>query len=385
MSEPTIFFAGGGTGGHVYPLLAVADALQSLRPDVRVVFIGTDRGLESRVVPERGYPLALTRVMPLRGGGIRGLVRGIFAAGASLPEATFLIDKYEPRAVLSVGGYAAGPMSLMARLATLPVALIEPNSVMGLSNRLVAPLARRAYVEYEGVQKRFGPGIALRTGVPIRPGFEPQPLASSDDGFSLLILGGSLGAQSLNERVPEALATALAGGVAIRQIVHQAGRGKDAAVRHRYESLGLAPRTRIVPFIDDMPGALRQAHLVISRAGASAIAEICAVGRPSLLFPYPYAADDHQTENAADLAKHGGTCWMPDRTSTPDGIAKQLQQILAAPSALERMASAAETRGRPHAAHGIAEDLLGLAQLTLRTTAEAAGAPTASGVGGGAH
>ncbi len=148
MSGPTLFLAGGGTGGHVYPLLAVADAVRKLRPDVQIVFIGTERGLESRVVPERGYTLALTRVIPLRGGGVPGLIRGIFAAGASLPEATLLIDEYEPRAVLSVGGYAAGPVSLIARIAGIPLALIEPNSVLGLANRLVAPLARRAYVEY---------------------------------------------------------------------------------------------------------------------------------------------------------------------------------------------------------------------------------------------
>ena len=383
MSGPTLFLAGGGTGGHVYPLLAVADAVRELRPDVQIVFIGTERGLESRVVPERGYTLALTRVIPLRGGGLRGLIRGIFAAGASLPEATLLIDEYEPRAVLSVGGYAAGPVSLIARIASVPLALIEPNSVMGLSNRLVAPLARRAYVEYESVQERFGPGIALRTGVPIRPGFEPQPLPSLSDGASLLILGGSQGAQSLNERVPEALALTRRNATPIGRIVHQAGRGKDAVVRRRYESLGI--EADVVPFIDDVPTLLRESHLVISRAGASALAEICAVGRPSLLFPYPFAADDHQTVNAADLARHGATCWMPDRTSTPEAIATQLEQILGAPAVLERMAIAATGRGRPHAAHGIAEDLLGLADLTLPAAPKAAGAPPGSGVGGGAH
>ena len=143
MSRPSILLAGGGTGGHVFPLIAVADALTLLAPEVQLVFVGTERGMEVTLVPERGYALELVRVMPIRGGGVRGAVRGVWRAMMSIPESRALLAKYEPRAVLSIGGYAAGPISLATRLARVPLALIEPNSVMGLANRLTADSCSR--------------------------------------------------------------------------------------------------------------------------------------------------------------------------------------------------------------------------------------------------
>ncbi len=202
----TLVLAGGGTGGHVYPMIAVADALRELAPEIRLVFVGTERGMESRVVPERGYELELMRVLPIRGGGVLGALRGIARAAASLPEARALLKKLAPRAVFSIGGYAAGPISLGARSLRVPVALMEPNSVIGLANRLIAPLVQRAYTAFPESERHFKPSLVLRAGVPIRKGFEPVPFMPRLYAPRVLVLGGSQGAKSLNEAVPRALA-----------------------------------------------------------------------------------------------------------------------------------------------------------------------------------
>ena len=165
-----LLFAGGGTGGHVFPLLAVADAVSELAPGVRVLFAGTARGLEVRAVPMRGYELELLDVLPIRGGGVRGSIRGVGRAFASLGAARELVRQAKPSAVLSVGGYAAGPVSLAGVTLGVPLALLEPNSVMGLANRLVAPLARRAYTAFAEAERHFRRGRALRAGVPLRAG-----------------------------------------------------------------------------------------------------------------------------------------------------------------------------------------------------------------------
>ncbi len=361
MRPPTVFLAGGGTGGHVYPLLAVAHALRALAPELRIAFVGTARGLEQRVVPAAGFPLLLTGVVPLRGGGARGLLRGVARLGSALPEGLALVAAHRPLAVVSVGGYAAGPVCLAASLTRVPLALIEPNSVMGLANRLVAPLAVRAYTAHAGIAARFRAGVALDCGVPIRPGFEPVPLPPRRGGLRLLVLGGSQGARRLNEALPAALAQVSG----ITEIVHQSGVGADEALRHRYAEAGV--QAEVVHFIDDMPRALARAHLVISRAGASALAEITGVGRPSLLVPFPHAADDHQTKNAAELARLGAARLLADAEATPERLAEELSRLAADEPELQRMAAAARRLGRPDAAEVIAEDILGLAGASIPT------------------
>ncbi|HSU41776.1 MAG TPA: glycosyltransferase, partial [Polyangiaceae bacterium] len=219
----TLLFAGGGTGGHVFPLLAVAEVVRELAPDVRVVFVGTERGLEAKAVPARGYELELMRVLPLRGAGLLGLMRGVGQAARALPDGHALVKKLAPAAVLSIGGYAAGPVSLAAWARGVPLALLEPNSVMGLANRLVAPLARRGYVAFAESETHFRAGCARRVGVPLRPGFRPAPYPPPRDDASsalrVLVLGGSQGAKALNEAVPRAVAQL---GSAL-SVVHQCG------------------------------------------------------------------------------------------------------------------------------------------------------------------
>lgn len=358
----TILLAGGGTGGHVFPLIAVAEQLRALRPELRLVFVGTAKGLEAKVVPERGYELELMDVVPILGGGVLGAARGTFGAAAALPAGFGLVRRLRPRAVLSLGGYAAGPITLAARLTGVPVALLEPNAVLGLSNRLVAPLVSRAYTVFPEPEQRLGAARCRRLGVPIRAGFDPQPLSAASP--SVLVLGGSQGAKALNEAVPAALAQ-LGAGV---RVVHQCGRGRDEELRARYASLGLSDRATVVPFIDDVPAALAASTLVVSRAGASTLAEICAVGRPSLLVPYPFAAADHQLRNAESLERLGAARLVQNADATPDRLAAELSRLLEDPAATARLAAAATAFGRPQAARAVAEDLLELAGLGLLPT-----------------
>jgi UDP-N-acetylglucosamine--N-acetylmuramyl-(pentapeptide) pyrophosphoryl-undecaprenol N-acetylglucosamine transferase len=359
MSPGTLIFAGGGTGGHVYPLIAVAEAVRELAPQLRLVFVGTSRGLEARVVPERGFELELLEVLPLRGAGAAGALRGAVRALRTLPEARALLRRLEPQAVFSVGGYAAGPVSLAAWLSRVPLGLLEPNSVIGLANRLVAPLVARAYTAFPESEKHFKKSRVRRTGVPIRAGFEPQPYEAHGQ-LRVLVLGGSQGAKALNEAVPRALAKT----EQRLSVTHQCGRGQDAAVRELYASLGSSSRANVVAFIDDMPSAIAGADLIIGRSGASAVSEICAVGRPGIYVPYPYAAGDHQRHNALSLeAAEAGVCVASDQ-ATPERLAAELDRLTSDRSRLASMARNAQNLGRPQAAHEIARDLLELAGLT---------------------
>jgi UDP-N-acetylglucosamine--N-acetylmuramyl-(pentapeptide) pyrophosphoryl-undecaprenol N-acetylglucosamine transferase len=370
MSLGTLVFAGGGTGGHVYPMIAVADAVRALAPELRLVCVGTERGMETRVVPERGYELELMRVLPIRGGGLSGAARGIARAAALVPEARALVKRLAPSAVFSIGGYAAGPVSLAARTLGIPVALMEPNSVIGLANRLIAPLVQRAYTAFPESEKHFKEKVILRAGVPIREGFVRAAYGVNSQGLRLLVLGGSQGAKALNEAVPRAVAQIPANVT----VVHQCGAAHEAAARALYAELGLSERAEVVPFIRDMPAALVSADLVIGRSGASAVSEICAVGRPSLLIPYPFASGDHQRVNAESLVRAGAAVCLPANDATPERIAAEIAALATNLERLDAMAAHAAALGRPHAARDIALDLLGLAGLadTARRVAHSA-------------
>ena len=358
----TLLLAGGGSGGHVFPMLAVADALKALLPSVRLVFVGTDKGMETKLVPEHGYELELMKVLPIRGGGFSGALRGIGRAASSIPEARGIVSGIAPAAVFSIGGYAAGPVALAARTLGVPIALMEPNAEAGLANRLIAPFVQRAYIAFPESERFFKRAITLRTGAPLRQGFTPAPYrAPARNTLSVLVLGGSQGAKSLNEAVPRALAE-LGPGV---RVLHQCGRAHEAAANAVYTEMGLGERARVVPFIDDMPGALAAADLVIGRAGAGAVGEICAVGRPSLLVPYPFAGD-HQKLNADSIAREGASIWVPSADATPQRLATELRTLMNDPSRLASMAENARRIGRPHAAHAIAQDLLELAGIHAR-------------------
>lgn len=364
MSRPSILIAGGGTGGHVFPALAVADALTRLA-DVDVVFVGTERGLEARVVPGRGYALETLVVEPMKGGGVARAVRGGAVAGAATLRSSSILARVRPRAVLSVGGYAAGPVSLAAALARIPVAILEPNAVMGLANRVLAPLCRRAYVAWPEAARFTRSGAMRAYGVPLRDGFTPDPYVPRGTA-RVLVLGGSQGAQALNERMPDAIARARRARPNVT-VVHQTGKERVAEVREAYAREGVSDAV-VTSFIDDVAGAMREADVIVGRAGASTVAEITSVGRASILVPFPFAADDHQAKNAAALAAAGGA--LSIRQEAADGVrlGRELAILFEDDRARTTMAARAAALGRPRAAEDIAADLLALAGIVPRTT-----------------
>lgn len=363
---PVVFMAGGGTGGHVFPLVAVAHALKRQRPDLRPIFIGTARGMESRFVPQQGFELELLEVLPMRGAGLGGALRGALRAAALLPECRKLLRRHRAAAVFSIGGYAAGPVSAAAGTLGLPLALMEPNSVIGLANKILAPFVHRAYTAFPEAEPQFAPSVIRSRGVPLRPGFEPRPFREQSDPLRVLVLGGSQGAKALNELVPEALARV----ERPITVTHQCGQAHVAAIEEVYGRVtqnapGRLRRTdvEILPFIEDMPAALAAADLIISRSGASAVSEIAAIGRPSLLIPYPFASGDHQRVNAESLERAGAARCIVERDASVARLADEVRLLAENRAQLIKMAEAAQAVGRPHAADEIATDFLELAGI----------------------
>jgi UDP-N-acetylglucosamine--N-acetylmuramyl-(pentapeptide) pyrophosphoryl-undecaprenol N-acetylglucosamine transferase len=369
VSRPTLLIAGGGTGGHVFPAVAVAEAVQAIA-EVDVVFCGTPRGVEARVVPARGWRLELLDVEPMKGGGPARAIRGALVAARATARALGIVRAIRPRVVLSVGGYAAGPVSLAAAVLGVPLAVLEPNNIVGLANRLLAPFARRAYVAWDETAARFRPATRRTLGVPLRAGFAPKPYAARGTR-RVLVLGGSQGAAALNERVPEVAARL--GHLPGLEILHQAGRDRDAAVRAAYDRERIEHVT-VVPFIDDVARALAEADLVLARSGASTIAEITAVGRAAILVPYPHAADDHQARNAEALAKAGGAVCVRQEAADAVRLSREVERLLGDDGARTTMADASRACGKPAAARDVAADLLDLARIEPRWASATNGA-----------
>jgi UDP-N-acetylglucosamine--N-acetylmuramyl-(pentapeptide) pyrophosphoryl-undecaprenol N-acetylglucosamine transferase len=362
IATATILVAGGGTGGHVFPGLAVADAARALAEDVSVTFVGTARGLEARVIPARGYPLELLSVEPMKGGGVARAARGAVVATAATVRALAIVRRLRPAAVLSVGGYAAGPISLAAAALGVPLAILEPNATMGLANAMLAPLARRAYVAWPS-STRFVRASALRVvGVPLRAGFAPSPYVPVPGRMRVLVLGGSQGAQALNERMPEAIAAAQAElGAAVKiEVLHQAGRDRDEPVRQAYARERLARAATVSAFVEDVAAEIARADVVVARAGAGAVAEIAAVGRAAILVPFPFAADDHQAKNAEALASAGGAIAIRQEAADAFRLGREIALLAADAKRRMHMADAARSAGKPDAARVVAEDLLSL-------------------------
>jgi UDP-N-acetylglucosamine--N-acetylmuramyl-(pentapeptide) pyrophosphoryl-undecaprenol N-acetylglucosamine transferase len=356
-----IIVAGGGTGGHLFPGLAVVEELARRVPGLDVTWVGTARGIEARVIPERNLRFEALEVTPLKGRSPVELAKSVGRLPAAAFGAVSLVRRLRPDLVLGVGGYASGPVLAAAVMLGVPTAVLEQNAHVGLTNRLLARFVGRAYLSFDETAALFGGKSARVVGNPVRRTFvETARLALTDpEGFEararrVLVLGGSQGARALDENVPAALAKA---GIAARGllIVHQASAANVDAVRARYAELGV--EATVVPFLDDMARAYATASLVVARAGATTLAEICAIGRASVLVPFPHAADDHQTKNAASLAKDGAAVLLPQSELTPDRLATELVALLDDEPRRRTMAAAARRRGHPDAAAAIVDDL----------------------------
>jgi UDP-N-acetylglucosamine--N-acetylmuramyl-(pentapeptide) pyrophosphoryl-undecaprenol N-acetylglucosamine transferase len=373
-----IMVAGGGTGGHLFPGLAVVEELRRRVPGLEVKFVGTARGIEARILPGRGEALELLKVTPLKGQGMGPRFKSFARIPTAMKEASALMREFEPDLVLGVGGYASGPVLLSASLSGRPTALLEQNAQVGLTNRLLARFVDRAYITFEQTERVFGKNKSRLTGNPVRHEFvEHARLAIADpEGFesrarTVLVLGGSQGARKLNEAVPRALAQA---GLAHRdlEVVHQTGESMRDEVEATYRELGI--RAKVVTFIDEIARAYSNAALVVARAGATTLAELCAIGRPSILIPFPFAADDHQAKNAKALEEQSASICIRESELEADTLAALIADLLDDPATRQAMAQAARDHGRPDAAAAIVDDMMGWL-AGAEPTAESAATP----------
>lgn len=341
----TILIMAGGTGGHVFPALAVADYLRDL--GIQVHWIGTDKGIEAKVVPENNIPLHTINITGIRGKSLTKFITGPIAIAKAIAQAKSIIRQIKPDVVLGMGGYASGPGGIAARLCGIPLIVHEQNAIAGSTNKILARLAKHVLC---GFPNALPKGVFV--GNPVRNGFYQQRQPSErvkkqDDGlpFNVLVLGGSLGAKALNQKVPEALAL-LPAGINV-QVVHQSGARTKAVAQEAYSVLKAQKpeyHIELPEFIVDVAKAMADADLIICRAGALTVAELAAVGAASLLVPFPFAIDDHQTANARWLSEKGAAILCPEATLTAALLADHIAQLYHDRSRLHKMAVTAFMR-----------------------------------------
>jgi UDP-N-acetylglucosamine--N-acetylmuramyl-(pentapeptide) pyrophosphoryl-undecaprenol N-acetylglucosamine transferase len=353
-----IVFAGGGTGGHLYPALVIADALRdSLGDGTAVTFIGAQRGIEQRLVPQSGYPLVSLRISGIKGRGIVAKLSAATAAGWATLRCWAWMRRNRPDLVVGVGGYASGPAVLAASWAGVPTMLMEQNHFPGATNRWLASRARVVCCPSEDAKERFG-GVGTVTGNPVRAAFFDTGDLPLGERLSLLVFGGSRGAHSINRTMGE-IAGRLARLDVPPRIVHQTGEADAASARLAASDYpdGLY---EVQPFLDDMPARLAASDLVVCRAGASTLSELTAAGRPAVLVPYPHAADDHQRHNAESIAKVGAARVVTDDELGDGRLAGVLEGLLADREGLRRMGAASRSLAQPGATERIVELAHGL-------------------------
>ncbi len=354
-----VLIAGGGTGGHIIPGLAIADELR-LYHGAEVDWVGTERGLETRFVPAAGYKLHLIEVGQLKSVSLRTRVTTLTTIPKSLLSCKALLRQFRPGVVVGVGGYASGPAMLAAILNRTPTLAFEPNAAPGLTNRLVGKRVTAAAVNFPPAAAFFR--NAEVTGIPVRPEFFLLPTKDPASPPHLLVFGGSQGARALNTRMPE-VAVRLLEALPGLTILHQAGARHAETTSAAYGVSGAsAERWQVQPFLDDMAAQFARADLILARSGASTVAELAAAGKPSLLVPFPQATDDHQLRNAEVLAGAGAARLLREAEMTPERLLKELLSLLGDRTGLEAMSRSARTLAHPDAAQTIAMMAASLAQ-----------------------
>ena len=362
----SVVIAGGGTGGHLYPGIAVARELLARVPDAQVTLVGTAAGIEARVIPREGLTLALIRSAGLKGKSIPALLRGLLLLPLSAIDAWRVLSRYRPSVVVGVGGYSSGPVVALAALRGIPTMVMEQNATPGLTNRLLARLVRAAAVTYEQSLAQFG-GKAFVSGNPVRLGFFERTSVGADepsgsgqaDVTRVLVFGCSQGAHAINASMVDAAPYLARGGVRLA-ITHQTGERDLEAVRQGYARAGIAGR--VEAFLFEMDREMTGADLIVCRAGATTLAELTAAGKPSILVPLPTATDDHQRRNAAALASQGAARTLDERELSGERLAAEIVALASDREAREQMAAAAGRLARPDAARVIVDRMLELSR-----------------------
>jgi UDP-N-acetylglucosamine--N-acetylmuramyl-(pentapeptide) pyrophosphoryl-undecaprenol N-acetylglucosamine transferase len=351
-----VIFAGGGTGGHLFPGLAVAREFQRRDQRVEILFVGTEQGIEFRVLPKEGFKLETLTVKGMKGRGLRGLIDALYGVPASVLRSLSIIGEFRPDCIVGLGGYASGPFLLAAKIKRVPCAIMEQNLRPGFTNKLLARWVDRVFTAY-AASAAFMPGArVVETGNPVR--WQKLPEVEKRNKFSLFICGGSGGARRINFAVVDALKqlTDLSGEIFI---VHQTGQADLAAIKTAYAALPF--EAEVVPFIDRMDEAYARADLVICRAGAMTVAELTVFGKAAILVPFPYAIYDHQRGNAQALQERGAAEMILDQDLSGELLAERIRNYFSHRAQLERMAAAARGLGRPGAAQRIVDECYALA------------------------
>ncbi len=354
-----LLIAGGGTGGHVFPAIAIAKEWMARDPGREVVLVGTQRGLEANLVPEAGLPLETLRVAGLKGKGGATLVKNLAMLAPAMGDAAGVLRRHKPVAAFGVGGYAAGPMLLAAWLARVPIVIFEPNAEPGFTNRVLARIATRIATGFEAAGQPAWTGKswgarAVQTGCPVRSEFFSCAPRKPRAPFRVLITGGSQGALPINRAFVDAM-DRLATRKSDLSIVHQTGERDYNAVRVAYARREIL--AEVVPFIKNMAERFDWADLIVCRAGAITAAEAAAAGRAAIFIPFGRATDSHQLRNAQEMARAGAGRVIPEPELTAERLAQEIFSLLDQPRELEKLSENARRLARPHAARDIVNQI----------------------------
>jgi len=349
-----VLIAAGGTGGHIYPGIAVANEILHREPKSEVRFVGTARGLENKLVPQAGFELSIIDSAGLKNVGPVAIARGVLVLPKSFLAARTLIRSFRPDVVIGAGGYVSGPVVLTATLLKLPTLVMESNALPGWTNRVLARFVDRAAVSFEAALPYFR-GKAVVTGNPVRREFFEIPAREGEsDKFSLLVFGGSQGAHAINEAMIAAL-PALESWKDLLRITHQTGEADFARVSSGYVAAGWSERTSVTKYIDNMVAAFADADLVVSRAGATTTAELIAAGKASVMVPFPFAADDHQRGNAEALERAGAGKMILQQDLSGERLAQEIATLIREPERINTMEQAARKLARGDAAAAVVD------------------------------
>lgn len=342
-----LLLAGGGTGGHLFPAVALAEQLRREEPASEVLFVGTERGLEYRLLPELGWPLRTVPMSGWAGLGFGARLKALAGLLRSLGQSRRILGEFRPDVVVGVGGYASVPVLLAARLAGVPYLIHEQNAWPGLANRLLGHWAKRICLSFAEAGKAFRRAPVVMTGNPVRVAMEECPELPGEP-LQLLVFGGSHGARAINRAMLAALPQ-LQRWRGVLRIVHQTGAAEADAVHAGYRAAGWDD-VEVRPFIADMAAAYAGSSLVVCRAGATTLAELTACGRPAVLIPYPYAANNHQVANAAALAAKGAAIMIEERHLRPEDLGVLVDGLLSDRARLTSMAMTARSLAQRGAA-----------------------------------
>ena len=354
-----VILAGGGTGGHLFPAIAIAQELISNNPENKVIFVSTGNPFELSVLDKAGFQLEKITVEGIKGRGLLSQLRSLWKIPRGIFESMRIIKKFKPDLVMGVGSYAAGPAAIGAWLMRKKIALHEQNILPGITNRIVSRFADRVYVSFKTTKTSFNPEKVLYTGNPLRREFMQKAKENNspttfpkDDAFTILILGGSQGAHSINEAVINALEHFK--GKHNYYFIHQTGKQDKATVEKAYKNQNIS--CMVKSFFDDMPKQYQSADLIICRAGATTVAELAAVGKGVIFIPFPFAADNHQVLNAKTFTESGAAEMILQKDLTGSVLAEKIEYYASNKKALESMAAKSKELGRPKAAQVIVED-----------------------------